>query len=45
MLADPIIREKLLSKPVDPEFLTTLLDKNSKSDLKILSETLKQMSD
>lgn len=45
MLSDPIIRQKLLSKPVDPDFLATILNKDSKSDLKILSDALKEMPD
>jgi hypothetical protein len=35
----------LLTKPVDPDFLATILNKDSKSDLKILSDALKEMPD
>lgn len=43
MLTDPTIKEKLLTHTVDPSFLSAVLDENSKSDMNILSETLKQM--
>jgi hypothetical protein len=45
MIADPLIRDKLLSKSVDPVFLEALLDKNSKTDINLLRETLSLMPD
>lgn len=40
MLADPVIRKKLLGKPIDPDFLTALLKKDANTDFKLLSKTL-----
>jgi hypothetical protein len=45
MIADPVICEKLLNKSTDPTFLEAILDKNSKSDLNLLSKTLDIMPD
>jgi len=32
--------EKLLSQPIDPAFLTSMLQKDAKTDLKILEKTI-----
>jgi hypothetical protein len=33
IINDPVLREKLLNRSVDPVFLSAILDKNSKCDL------------
>jgi hypothetical protein len=44
MINDPILREKLLNRSIDPAFLDAILDNNSKCDLELLKETLKNMT-
>jgi hypothetical protein len=37
--------QKLLSKPIDPAFLSNLLKKDAKTDLKLLEKAIEHMSD
>ena len=37
--------QKLLSKPIDPAFLSNLLKKDAKTDLKLLEKAIQNMSD
>ncbi len=37
--------QKLLSKPIDPAFLSNLIKKDAKTDLKLLYKAIQNMSD
>lgn len=43
MLANPVLKKKLLGNPVDPEFLNAILSKDSNADLNLLGKTLLEM--
>ena len=39
-LRDPVLRDKLAGKTIDPAFLTEILKEGSKADLNLMSKTL-----
>ena len=36
MLKNPVTMDKMMTKPIDPAFLTNLLKKDAKTNLKLL---------
>lgn len=45
LINNPTLMEKLLGKQVDPAFLSNLLKKDAKTDLKLLEKAISKMSD